>query len=109
MHKQLPMHRFLELRPGLVCFHLEERRTHHADSHPAEQTVDVLISLRGGPLVKPQVNGASRHQVGARASSLPRKNEVSALTRLTKAGLPGRMDSCSKLVRLEAVKRVSAS
>jgi hypothetical protein len=30
MHEQLPMRRFLEARPGLVCFHLEERRTQHA-------------------------------------------------------------------------------
>jgi hypothetical protein len=37
----------LEARPGFVCFHLEERRFHHADSHLGEQTVDVLISLRG--------------------------------------------------------------
>src|SRR6267378_5399891 len=37
---------------------------HHADCHPTEQTVDVLISLRSSLLIELLINSSSRHEAG---------------------------------------------
>ena len=59
--------------PGLVLAQ-NEGAHHHAHRHPTEQTVDVLISLRGSLLIELLIDSSSCHQ--ARSGSFAATAEV---------------------------------
>src|SRR6266403_2724553 len=50
---------------SLLVLAQNEGAHHHADCHPAEQAVDVLISLRSSLLIELLINGSSCHEAGS--------------------------------------------